>query len=89
MARDRPGNRVTSKVTAKKRRNWGGARPGAGRPKGSGTGTSPDARVHRVAIMLSPVELERLSSLAEEAGKPVATLAYELVVRGLRRPRSI
>lgn len=83
---------MTSKGSAKKRRNWGGARPGAGRPKGSGTGSSPNARVHRVAIMLSRVDRERLESLAEGTGKPLATVAYELIVRGLRseprRPRT-
>lgn len=68
----------------KKRKTWGGARPGAGRPKGSGTGSSPDARVYRVAIMLSRVDRERLESLAAGTGKPVATVAYELIVRGLR-----
>lgn len=28
--------------------------------------------------------MERLSSLASSADKPLATLAYELIVRGLR-----
>lgn len=83
-----PGSRLTSK----NRKSWGGPRPGAGRPKGSGRGSSPDARVHRVAIMVSLAERERLKSLAKTAGQPLATFAYELVLRGLRsiarRPRS-
>ncbi|MFO0688527.1 MAG: hypothetical protein U0900_07455 [Myxococcota bacterium] len=83
---------MSSKGAVKKRRNWGGARPGAGRPKGTGSGSSPNARVHRIAVMLSGVDRKRLESLAEGMGKPLATVAYELIVRGLRseprRPRT-
>ena len=75
---------MTSKRSQKKRKNWGGPRPGAGRPKGSGTGSSPDARVYRVAIMLSRADRERLASVAAGTGKPLATVAHELIVRGLR-----
>lgn len=71
-------------MSAKKRTQWGGVRPGAGRPKGSGTGPSPDARKNRVAVMLSDEELAALEALAEGAGKPIATVAYEFVARGLR-----
>lgn len=71
-------------VSAKKRSNWGGVRPGAGRPKGSGAGPSPSARKNRIAVMLSDAELARLLALAELSGKPVATLAYELIHRGLQ-----
>lgn len=59
-------------------------RPGAGRPKGSGNGPSPDARKNRIAVMLSDSELERLEALAGLSGKPIATVAYEFVARGLR-----
>jgi len=76
-------------VSGKKRSNWGGVRPGAGRPKGSGNGPSPDARKNRIAVMLSDSELERLETLAGLSGKPIATVAYEFVARGLRRrPRA-
>lgn len=34
--------------------------------------------------MLSRAEMERLELLAGLAEKPLATLAYELIVRGLR-----
>lgn len=66
---------------------WGGARPGAGRPKGSGSGPSPDARKNRVAVMLSDAELSKLSRQAGRKKKPVATLAYELLAKGLRSLR--
>ena len=71
-------------MTAKKRVQWGGARPGAGRPKGSGSGPSPEARRHRVAVMLCDEELAALAALATALGKPLATVAYEFVARGLR-----
>jgi len=66
---------------------WGGARPGAGRPKGSGQGPGPNARTNRVAIMLTDKELSKLERLAKRRKKPVATVAYELLERGLSRSR--
>ena len=72
-------------MSVKKRTQWGGARPGAGRPKGSGSGPSPHARRNRIAVMVSDMELERLETLARLAGKPVATVAHEIVASGLRR----
>lgn len=68
----------------KKSNGWGGARPGAGRPKGSGRGPSPEARRNRVAIMLSDLELRKLARIARRRRKPVATLAYELLAKALR-----
>ena len=72
---------------AKKKFGWGGARPGAGRPKGSGQGPSPNARKNRVAIMLSDAELAKLTKVSARKDKPVATLAYELMAKGLRTLR--
>jgi hypothetical protein len=74
-------------MSARKKNGWGGARAGAGRPKGSGTGPSPDARKNRVAVMLSDTELSKLTRIAERRGQPLATLAYELLARGLRNLR--
>ena len=71
----------------KKKASWGGARPGAGRPKGSGSGPSPDARKNRVAVMLSDSELKRIHRVARRLKKPVATLAYELIAKELRALR--
>ena len=71
-------------MAAKKKFGWGGARPGAGRPKGSGNGPSPNARKNRVAIMLTDTELKKLSRLASRKKTPVATLAYELMSKGLK-----
>ena len=72
---------------AKKNSGWGGSRRGAGRPKGSGSGPSPNARVNRIAIMLTDAELAKLERIALRKDVPVATLAYELMAAGLRRLR--
>lgn len=74
-------------MAAKKKYGWGGARPGAGRPKGSGSGPSPNARKNRVAIMLTDTELKKLNRLASRKRTPLATLAYELLARGLKAQR--
>lgn len=74
-------------MAAKKKFGWGGARPGAGRPKGSGRGPSPDARKNRVAIMLTDTELSKLQRVARRKKTPVATLAYELIAKGLKALR--
>jgi hypothetical protein len=74
-------------MAAKKKYNWGGARSGAGRPKGSGSGPSPNARKNRVAIMLTDTELEKLTRVSKRKKTPVATLAYALLARGLRTLR--
>lgn len=74
-------------MAAKKKSSWGGARSGAGRPKGSGAGPSPNARKNRVAIMLADSELEKLSRASKKKKIPQATLAYELLAKGLRSLR--
>ena len=66
---------------------WGGARPGAGRPRGSGQGPSEHARKNRVAVMLTDAELVKLARIAKRRNRPVATLAHELISRALRRIR--
>jgi hypothetical protein len=73
------------KKAAKKKSGggWGGARPGAGRPKGSGQGPSPNSRRNRVAVMLRDKELKALKTLARKKGVPVSTIAYELISKGL------
>ena len=70
---------------AKKKGTWGGRRPGAGRPKGSGKGPSPNSRRNRVAVMLSDAELKSLNALAQKQGVPVATAAYRLMAKPLSR----
>ncbi|MGB0618528.1 MAG: hypothetical protein ACPGVZ_03595 [Myxococcota bacterium] len=59
-------------MTARKKFGWGGARPGAGRPKGSGSGPSPNARKNRVAILLTDTELKKLNRLAARKNAPLA-----------------
>lgn len=71
-------------MSTKNRKGWGGARPGAGRPKGSGRGPSPLARKNRISVMLSDPELAALEALARDAGKATASFAYELLARALR-----
>lgn len=72
---------------ARPKRGWGGARPGAGRPRGSGPGPSADARRNRVAIMLSDGELARLERIARRRKLPLATLAHALLRRALLQAR--
>lgn len=69
---------------AKKKGAWGGARRGAGRPKGSGSGPSPDSRRNRIAIMLSDVELRSLLAIARAKDLPPSTAAYSLLKHKLR-----
>lgn len=71
----------------KKKFGWGGRRPGAGRPKGSGTGPSPNSRRNRIAVMLRDSELTQLRKLANRAHEPVATTAYKMLAKGLKRAR--
>ena len=75
------------KTKAKKagKGGWGGRRPGAGRPKGSGQGPSPNSRRNRVAVMFTDTELKTLNGIARKKRIPVATAAYELISRGLKR----
>ena len=79
--------RSGEKMAAKKSSGWGGSRRGAGRPKGSGSGPSPNARVNRIAVMLTDVELAKLERIAVRKRLPVATLAYQLMSGALRKTR--
>jgi hypothetical protein len=78
---------AAKKKARMKKGGWGGKRPGAGRPKGSGTGPSPNSRRNRVAIMLKDPELEKLTKLANKRGEGVATTAYRILTNGLKRAR--
>ncbi len=71
----------------KKKSKVGGARPGAGRPKGSG-GPPALVRRHVVSVMVADAELRALKKLARERGIPVSTAAYEIIARTLRRRRA-
>ena len=77
----------TGGPVARRKAGWGGARPGAGRPRGSGPGPSADARRNRVAIMLSDLELARLERMARRRKLPLATLAHALLRQALLRSR--
>ncbi len=77
--------RSGSAKKAKKKGTWGGARPGAGRPLGSGKGPSPDSRRNRVAVMFSDAELRVLKKLARSARQPLSTAAYAISEKRLRR----
>ena len=77
--------KATSKKKAKKRGTWGGARPGAGRPKGSGQGPSPNSRRNRVAVMFSDTELSALKKIARAEKQPLSTAAYAIIAKRLRR----
>ena len=77
--------RTRKKKAAKKKGTWGGRRPGAGRPKGSGTGPSPNSRRNRVAVMFRDTELKTPAAMAKRQKVPVATVAYQIVERALKR----
>jgi hypothetical protein len=64
---------------------WGGRRAGAGRPLGTGTGPSKDARINRVVAMLSNDELKILERYAKREKLPLGTAAYQIIARALRR----
>lgn len=74
-------------TTRKTKSGWGGRRPGAGRPKGSGTGPSPGARINRVVAMLSNDELKALQRIARRKKIPLGTAAYQIIARALKRSR--
>ena len=65
----------------------GGARKGAGRPLGSGSGPSPLSRRNRVSIMLTDKELKKLERGAKRKGLPLSTHAYHIVERRLAREK--
>lgn len=77
--------RSAPKAKGKKKLGWGGRRPGAGRPKGSGKGPSPDSRKNRVAVMFTDSELAKLRVLAKKQRIPVATVAYRMIERAVKR----
>lgn len=77
--------KVAKKKTTKKKMGWGGRRPGAGRPPGTGTGPSKDARINRVVAMLSNDELKKLKRHARKEKLPLGTAAYQIIARSLRR----
>ena len=83
-----PARKAAKKKTAKKKGTWGGRRPGAGRPKGSGKGPSPNSRRNRVAVMLTDAELKTLRSAARKKGIPVSTVAYQFIAKSLGSRRS-
>lgn len=77
--------KATKKKATKKAPSWGGRRRGAGRPIGSGKGPSPDARYNRVAVMFNNTEIKALKALAAKGDLPIATVAYNLIARNLKR----
>ena len=78
---------MASRKASKKKSGWGGRRPGAGRPKGSGTGSSPQARINRVVVMINTDELAVLERVARKRKLPLGTAAYELMAAALKRAR--
>ncbi len=75
----------TIRKRGKKKSGWGGRRPGAGRPPGTGTGPSRDARINRVVAMVSNNELKILQKYAKSEKLPLGTAAYQIIARTLRR----
>ena len=81
----RTARKSKKKAKTKKKGTWGGARPGAGRPLGSGKGPSPDSRRNRVAVMFSDTELRALKKIARAGKQPLSTAAYAIIEKKLRR----
>lgn len=79
--------KAARKQPARKKGTWGGARPGAGRPKGSGQGPSPDSRRNRVAVMFTDKELVVLERAARRAAVPVSTMAYRFCIQSMPKLR--
>lgn len=79
--------RKTARKVRKKKSGWGGRRPGAGRPPGTGTGPSKDARINRVVAMLSNDELKILQRYARQEKLPLGTAAYRIIAKALSRMR--
>ncbi len=75
----------SKKKSTRKQSNWGGRRRGAGRPQGTGTGPSKNARINRVVAMLSNDELSILQAHAKRERLPLGTAAYQIIARALRR----
>lgn len=67
---------------------WGGERKGAGRPKGSGSGPSADARYSRVAVMFTAKEIKKLEKLGRKMKLPLATVVYALTAPQLKGVRA-
>ncbi len=65
---------------------WGGARPGAGRPKGSGADPARSRR-NRIPVMVTDGDLEKLLWLAQKDRVPLATWAYRALSDGLASRR--
>jgi hypothetical protein len=74
-------------MSVKSKSGWGGRRPGAGRPKGSGKKPSRQARINRVVVMLDNDELEILERIARKQKLPLGTAAYRIMTRALSRHR--
>lgn len=60
--------------------NWGGARAGAGRKKGSVKGENYASA--RIVLCCTPEEAEKIKSLAKESGKNVSRFIVERVLEG-------
>jgi hypothetical protein len=64
-----------------RRKGRGGARPGAGRPRGP----SGEIRRNRVVALLADAEFKKLERWANERALPLGALAREILERALRR----
>ncbi len=87
MAARKKAKTKAKRGTKAKKGSWGGRRPGAGRPKGSGSGPSPNSRRNRVAVMFTDTELKVLNTLARKQRIPVATVAYRLIAKSLKKKK--
>lgn len=69
-----------AKKKAAKKSARGGKRAGAGRPQGSTKPRNPEARSHRIGVMVNDAELVKLKLAAKREGVPVSTFAHWQVI---------
>ncbi len=71
---------IIDPVAARKKSNWGGMRPGAGRPR-------RDREVHRRSVDFDDEDDRFLREIAEERGVSVVRIIREAVAQYVKRQR--
>ncbi len=67
-----------------RRGKWGGPRVGAGAKPGTGA-LGEQVRSQKMVIALTKADLAKLKRLADNQEMPLATLAYQFILRALKR----
>lgn len=59
---------------------WGGARPGAGRKKGTVIKSASEKKTSTLVVKLTPAEKEKLKALAQKEGLSVSSYLLKLAL---------